>query len=80
MKAVVIVRLKHGVLDPQGQATGNALRGLGFQGVGEVRQGKRIEIELSGTDKDAARAEVDRMCRTLLANPVVETWSIEIEG
>ena len=80
MKAVVTIRLKHGVLDPQGQATGNALRGLGFQGVGEVRQGKRIEIDLSGTDREAAHADVDRMCRTLLANPVVETWSIEIEG
>ncbi|MDX2101005.1 MAG: phosphoribosylformylglycinamidine synthase subunit PurS [Alphaproteobacteria bacterium] len=80
MKAIVTVRLKAGVLDPQGQATGNALRGLGFTGVGEVRQGKVIEIDLADGDPEAARVEVDRMARTLLANPVVETWSIDIRG
>jgi phosphoribosylformylglycinamidine synthase PurS subunit len=78
MKARVEVRLKPGVLDPQGKAIGNALAHLGFTGVGEVRQGKLIEIELAETDPAAARSQVEAMCRELLANPVVETYAIEI--
>jgi phosphoribosylformylglycinamidine synthase PurS subunit len=78
MKARVEVRLKPGVLDPQGRAIGNALAQLGFAGVGEVRQGKLIEIELAETDPAAARAQVEAMCRELLANPVIETYAIEI--
>jgi phosphoribosylformylglycinamidine synthase PurS subunit len=66
------------VLDPQGRAIGNALAQLGFAGVGEVRQGKLIEIELAETDPAAARAQVEAMCRELLANPVIETYAIEI--
>lgn len=78
MKARVEVRLKPGVLDPQGKAIGNALAALGFAGIGEVRQGKLIEIELSESDPAAARARVEAMCKELLANPVIETYTIEI--
>jgi phosphoribosylformylglycinamidine synthase PurS subunit len=78
MKARVHVSLKQGVLDPQGKAIGNALRTLGFGGVGEVRQGKLIELELTDTDPEAARARVEEMCRQLLANPVIENYTIEI--
>jgi phosphoribosylformylglycinamidine synthase len=80
VRAIVQVRLKEGVLDPQGKAIEAALASLGFSGVGSVRQGKLIEIELSETDPDAARAEVGRMADILLANPVIETWSVELAG
>jgi phosphoribosylformylglycinamidine synthase len=79
MKARVHIRLKSGVLDPQGKAIGNALSSLGFTGVGEVRQGKLIEIELDGSDTAAARAKVEKMCQELLANPVIENYAIELE-
>jgi phosphoribosylformylglycinamidine synthase subunit PurS len=78
MKARVHVRLKPGVLDPQGKAIGNALAALGFAGVGEVRQGKLIELELAETDPARARAAVEAMCRELLANPVIEDYAIEL--
>ena len=78
MKARIHVSLKPGVLDPQGKAIGNALKTLGFGGIGEVRQGKLIELELSDTDPEAARARVEAMCRQLLANPVIENYTIEI--
>lgn len=78
MKARVHVRLKDGVLDPQGKAIGHALAGLGFDGVGEVRQGKLIELEIAESDATAARAKVSEMCAKLLANPVIETYSIEL--
>jgi phosphoribosylformylglycinamidine synthase len=78
MKARVHISLKPGVLDPQGKAIGNALKGLGFEGVGEVRQGKLIELELTDGDPVAARARVEEMCRQLLANPVIENYAIEI--
>jgi phosphoribosylformylglycinamidine synthase PurS subunit len=78
MKARVHVSLKPGVLDPQGKAIGNALKTLGFTGVGEVRQGKLIELELSDADPAAARTRVEEMCRQLLANPVIENYTIEI--
>ena len=78
MKARVHVRLKAGVLDPQGKAIGNALASLGFAGVGEVRQGKLIELDLAEPDPERARAEVERMCRELLANPVIEDYAIDI--
>jgi phosphoribosylformylglycinamidine synthase len=80
MKAKVHVTLKKGVLDPQGKAIGNALHALGFEGVGEVRQGKVIEIELSGTDRAGAEAEVRRMCERLLANTVIEDYAVELVG
>ena len=78
MKAFVRVKLKEGVLDPQGKAIGNALAGLGFTGIGEVRQGKLIELELSETDLARARERVEAMCRELLANPVIEDYTIEL--
>ncbi|HTV87861.1 MAG TPA: phosphoribosylformylglycinamidine synthase subunit PurS [Stellaceae bacterium] len=78
MKARVHISLKPGVLDPQGKAIGNALLGLGFHGVEEVRQGKLIELELADSDPAAARARVEDMCRQLLANPVIENYAIEI--
>ena len=80
MRARIHVRLKSGVLDPQGQAIAHALKGLGFGGVGDVRQGKLIEIDLEAADRDEALAEVEDMCRRLLANPVIETYSIELDA
>jgi phosphoribosylformylglycinamidine synthase subunit PurS len=78
MKVRVLVMLRPDVLDPQGKAIGNALAALGFGGIGEVRQGKLIELELAETDPARARAEVEAMCKQLLANPVIEDYAIEI--
>ncbi len=78
MKAKVHVTLKEGVLDPQGKAVRHALGSLGFGGVEGVRQGKFIEIDLAWTDAAKARDEVEAMCRQLLANTVIEKYSIEI--
>ncbi len=78
MKAVVTVMLKAGVLDPQGKAIGQALGTLGFEGVGEVRMGKVIELELAATDRAAAKAQAEEMARKLLANLVIESFSVEV--
>jgi phosphoribosylformylglycinamidine synthase len=78
MKARVLVTLKSGVLDPQGKAIAHALKGLGFAGVAEVRQGKYIEIELAEADAAKAKATVKAMCDKLLANAVIEDYSIEL--
>ena len=78
MKAIVTVMLKEGVLDPQGKAIGHALHSLGFTGVGEVRAGKVIELDLDGTDPAAARLEAEAMARRLLANTVIERFHVEI--
>ncbi len=78
MKARVHVTLKQGVLDPQGKAIAHALAALGFEGVGEVRQGKFIELDLAGTDPERVRAEVDAMCAKLLANTVIEDYRIDV--
>ncbi len=78
MKARVFVTLKNGVLDPQGKAIGHALNGLGFGAVGDVRQGKVIDIDLSETDETKARASVKEMCEKLLANTVIEKYEIQI--
>jgi phosphoribosylformylglycinamidine synthase PurS subunit len=78
MKARVHVTLKSGVLDPQGQAIGHALHSLGFSGVRHVRQGKVIELELAESDPGKARAAVEAMCGKLLANPVIENYTIEL--
>ena len=80
MKARVHIMLKEGVLDPQGEAVARALGAMGFDGIEGVRQGKLIEIDLSAPDADAARAKVERMCESLLANTVIETYSVEILG
>ncbi|MBZ9659420.1 phosphoribosylformylglycinamidine synthase subunit PurS [Mesorhizobium sp. ESP-6-4] len=78
MKARITVTLKNGVLDPQGKAIEHALSGLGFDGVGQVRQGKVFDIELAGTDKAKAEADLKAMCDKLLANTVIENYAVEI--
>lgn len=78
-KASVFVKLKEGVMDAQGQVVGKALGSLGYGEVKSVRIGKLIEIELDGQDAEAARAKVDEMCRKLLANPVIEDYTIQVE-
>ncbi len=78
MKARIEVRLKPGILDPQGKAIGGALAGLGYAGLGQVRQGKLIEIELPDGDRDKATRTVEAMCKTLLANPVTEDFTVEL--
>ncbi len=80
MKARVFVTLKNGVLDPQGKAIGHALSGLGFAGVGEVRQGKVIDIELAESDRAKAKASLTEMCEKLLANTIIEKYDIELKG
>ena len=79
MKARVFVTLKNGVLDPQGKAIGHALNGLGFGAVGEVRQGKVIDIDLAETGEAEARASLKEMCEKLLANTVIEKYEIELK-
>jgi phosphoribosylformylglycinamidine synthase len=78
MKARVHVMLKNGVLDPQGEAVRHALGTLGFDGVDGVRQGKVIELNLTETDAAKAEAQVNEMCEKLLANTVIESYSVEI--
>jgi phosphoribosylformylglycinamidine synthase PurS subunit len=80
VKARVHITLKPGVLDPQGKAIEHALGTLGFGGVGGVRQGKYLEIEIDETDRDKARDSVEAMCRQLLANTVIENFDIDLEG
>jgi phosphoribosylformylglycinamidine synthase subunit PurS len=77
MKATVQVRPKPGILDPQGEAVRGSLQHLGFD-VSETRVGRLVELELSAADAEAARLEVERMCEQLLANPLIETFEIEI--
>jgi phosphoribosylformylglycinamidine synthase len=78
MKARVHITLKSGVLDPQGRAIANALHSLGFDKVGDVRQGKFIEIDLKETDKAKAKSAVDQMCAKLLANTVIENYAVDL--
>lgn len=78
MKAIVNVYLKEGVLDPQGKAAHHALGSLGFDNVTDVRIGKQIILKLEAKDIDAAKAEVKEMTETLLANTVIEDYTIEI--
>lgn len=78
MKARVHVMLKNGVLDPQGEAVRHALGQLGFDGVDSVRQGKVIELDLAETDQAKAEAAVKEMCEKLLANTVIESYSVEL--
>ncbi len=78
MKAVIHITLKAGVLDPQGKAIETALGQLGFQGIDNVRQGKRIELELTETDKTKAQTQITHMCEKLLANTVIENYEIEM--
>jgi phosphoribosylformylglycinamidine synthase len=78
MKARIRVTLKTGVLDPQGKAIENALASLGFTGVNDVRQGKYIEVELAETNEGRAREQVERICKELLANTVIENFAYEL--
>ncbi len=78
MKAKVHVTLKNGVLDPEGKAVQHALEALGFGGINEIRKGKFIEIDLLEDDSAKAHQHIDAMCRQLLANTVIENYSIDI--
>jgi phosphoribosylformylglycinamidine synthase subunit PurS len=78
MKATILVRPKPGILDPQGEAVQSSLRQLGFT-VGDARVGRVIDVELEGSDAEAARAELERACEQLLANPLIESYEIALE-
>ncbi len=78
MKALIRITLKNGVLDPQGKAIEGAVKGLGITGVGDVRQGKFIEVQLNETDPDKAKAAVEQMCKELLANTVIENYAYDL--
>jgi phosphoribosylformylglycinamidine synthase PurS subunit len=77
VRATVLVRPKEGILDPQGQAVEDSLRHLGFS-VGDARIGRVVDLEVKADDATQARAEVERMCEQLLANPLIESYEIEI--
>lgn len=79
MRARIIVRLRSGVLDPQGATIRKALEGLGFPEVRDLRVGKVLELTLDETDRARARARLDEMCRRLLANPVIEDYACDLE-
>ncbi len=80
-KARIYITLRGGILDPQGQAVAQALRGLGFDGVTDARQGKVIELTLAdGVNATDAKAQLEKMCQQLLANPVMEDYRVEILG
>jgi phosphoribosylformylglycinamidine synthase subunit PurS len=78
MRATVLVRPKEGILDPQGQAVENSLRQLGFS-VDEARIGRVVDLELDAGDAEHARAAVEEMCKQLLANPLIESYEIELD-
>ena len=77
MKATVLVRPKHGILDPQGQAVESSLRQLGFS-VDGARIGRVVDLEVDAADAATARAQVEQMCEQLLANPLIESYEIEL--
>jgi phosphoribosylformylglycinamidine synthase len=79
MRATVVVRPRQGILDPQGQAVESALEHLGFS-VSDARVGKVIDVEVDAADEADARAQVERMCEQLLANPLMESYEIELHG
>ena len=78
MKATVLVRPKGGILDPQGEAVERSLRQLGFE-VGEARVGRVIDLEVDAPTAEEARTQLERMCENLLANPLIESYEIELE-
>ena len=80
MQVKVVITPKEGVLDPQGRAIEQSLKSLGFKGVGQVRTGKYIVLELTAASPAEARTQAKRMCDQLLANPVIEDYSFEVEG
>ncbi len=77
MRATVLVRPKDGILDPQGQAVEQSLQQLGFP-VAHARVGRLVELELADLPEERARADIDRMCQQLLANPLIESYEIEL--
>jgi phosphoribosylformylglycinamidine synthase subunit PurS len=77
VRATVLVRPKPGILDPQGEAVGSSLRRLGFA-VAEARVGRLVDVEIDGDDPAAAREQLERMCEQLLANPLIESYEIEL--
>ena len=77
MRATVLVRPKTGILDPQGEAVESSLRQLGFR-VGQARIGRVVDLELDVDDEASARAQLERMCEQLLANPLIESYEIEV--
>ena len=79
MKAKIVVTPKKAVLDPQGKTVQTALAHMGYTEVGDVRVGKYLEIELTGSDKEAARKQIDAACHKILSNPVIEDYRFEIE-
>ncbi len=79
MKAKITITPKKAVLDPQGKTVQNALAHMGYTGVGAVRVGKYLEIELTGGDKETVRKEIDDACHKILSNPVIEDYRFEIE-
>jgi len=79
-KARVTVTLKNGVLDPQGKAIEGGLESLGFEGVGSVRQGKVFDLSVDAADEKTATQNISDMCEKLLANTVIENYSVEIVG
>lgn len=79
MKAKIIITPKKAVVDPQGKTVQGALEHMGYAGIGAVHVGKYLEIELAGTDKEAARQQIDDACHKILSNPVIEDYRFEIE-
>jgi phosphoribosylformylglycinamidine synthase len=79
LRATVLVRPKPGILDPQGQAVESSLRHLGFA-VGETKVGRLVELELATEDAEKARTQVEQMCEQLLANPLIESYEIEVHA
>ena len=78
MKARIKIMLKNGVLDPQGEAIKHALNNIGFESVIGVRQGKVIELDIEGSDKNQVRSQIENMCNKMLANTVIENFEIEL--
>jgi phosphoribosylformylglycinamidine synthase len=79
LKVTVLVRPKQGILDPQGEAVQGSLRKLGFA-VGGARVGRLVDLEVEAATVQEARAQVERMCQELLANPLIESFEVEVEG
>ncbi len=78
MNARIKIMLKNGVLDPQGEAIKHALNNIGFESVTGVRQGKVIELDIEGSDKNQVRSQIENMCNKMLANTVIENFEIEL--
>ena len=79
MRVTVLVRPKHGILDPQGEAVQGSLRKLGFA-VGGARVGRLVDLEIDAASEQEAKDQVERMCHELLANPLIESFEVEVEG